>query len=300
MLHALPPAGQCPNKREGALKVCSMAQLRGPHHLHAVIVMVCSLCGARPSKLVLAKIEWLEMASRLSRRSGAKQSLVKRLDKLVRMEKIEHDDHLLEHGYFNYRPSYEDIEGATIITNGLPYDSSLKTHVAFKKHFEYLQESQRNYSQLFFVNNRKELQSITDKFKYLSIKEHNVLCKGPSTELRPPLHDKDLKCVLLHRGDIYLKLGPFLFEELNLAPYIGRVLQFITQKESFWFMKHSHGRMKSTPYRVDGLLRDFSQKRTSKIRYIRDTKSEISTKVTERIRRLSGWKLEGRHLQITA
>ena len=56
-------------------------------------------------------------------------------------------------------------------------------------------------------------------------------------------------------------------------------------------MKHSHGRMKSTPYRVDGVLRDFSQKRTSKIRYIRDTKSEVSTKVTERIRRLSGWEV---------
>ena len=68
-------------------------------------------------------------------------------------------------------------------------------------------------------------------------------------------------------------MGPFLFEELNSVPYIGRAVRFITERESSWFMSHSQGRMRSTPYVVDGYTVEFSQKRTSKIRYIKDNRS---------------------------
>ena len=57
------------------------------------------------------------------------------------------------------------------------------------------------------------------------------LCSGTPT--RHPDQDKNLRCRLINKGsDPYLRLGPFLLEELNKAPYIGLVHRFLGEEEA--------------------------------------------------------------------
>ena len=94
-------------------------------------------------------------------------------------------------------------------------------------------------------------------------------------------------------GDPYLRLGPFLLEELNTAPYIGLVHRFLGEEEAGEMMERAvEGEgLVPTPYVVRGVWTDFSRGRASKIRYLPDRADHVTADLTRRMARLSRWSL---------
>ena len=118
------------------------------------------------------------------------------------------------------------------------------------------------------------------------------LCSGATT--RHPEQDRHLRCRLITKGgDPYLRLGPFLLEELNTAPYIGLVHRFLGQEEAGRMMERAVEGVGliPTPYVVGGVWTDFSRGRASKIRYLPDRAGDVTAELTRRMARLSRWRL---------
>ena len=88
----------------------------------------------------------------------------------------------------------------------------------------------------------------------------SLLCSGKET--RHPSQDRDLRCRMMTQdGDSYLRLGPFLLEELNTQPYIGLVHRFLGPEEAERMMMRAvEGEgLIPTPYVVRGVWTDFSR-----------------------------------------
>ena len=75
------------------------------------------------------------------------------------------------------------------------------------------------------------------------------LCSA-GDKMRPPEMDKNNKCFLLHRGENFLRLGPFKMEQFNEAPFVGKLHDFMSQKECEEMQALARGKMRSTPLTV--------------------------------------------------
>ena len=95
--------------------------------------------------------------------------------------------------------------------------------------------------------------------------QRQQLCRG---ELKPQPQQlgREYRCVNLHYNNPFLKLGPFSLEIHNLQPFIGTFHSMFTEKETDLIIEKSKGRLKPTPYYVDGELLSYSARRTSKVK----------------------------------
>ena len=142
----------------------------------------------------------------------------------IKAEKSSHDEHLITKGLLDF----DDIkmDGRIKITQPNPYNTSLKLEDSFQLHRSVFNQYSDAFEKKMFVNDKSHMvetpEMIRETLRYmhdLRTVQEPKLCQGISD--RPPSMDMKLKCVLLHKEDPYMKLGPFLFEELNLTPCIS-------------------------------------------------------------------------------
>ena len=245
------------------------------------------------------QLDWLREAVRLAKQGGG-GSLARLRARLKESRKF-HDELLLEHGYFIPREKYEAelgrVEaGMPVVTKMLPDQRRLRNDTRLGSHLERMrlrdspaQHLHTNSPELYFTDS----QINTVMFNLLHRESDNMtrLCSGEAT--RQPHLDRDLRCRLITKSDPYLRLGPFLLEELNIRPYIGLVHRFLGVEEAGRVMERAvEGEgLIPTPYTVRGVWRDFSRGRASKIRYLPDRAGDITAELTRRMARLSSWKL---------
>ena len=78
------------------------------------------------------------------------------------------------------------------------------------------------------------------------------------------------KCEYLTYGNPYIQLGPFLLERSNKeGNYVGLFHALLSDKEMEMIKHKAKGQMKATPYNIANEQKEFSYKRTSKVKYIR-------------------------------
>ena len=94
--------------------------------------------------------------------------------------------------------------------------------------------------------------------------DRRLLCQGKTTETRMR-RDTQNQCIKLYYNDPYLRLGPFNLEILNTEPFIGAFHSILSEKETDSIIEKSKGRLKPTPYHIDGELLKYSARRTSKV-----------------------------------
>ena len=99
---------------------------------------------------------------------------------------------------------------------------------------------------MFQESNRGDFASFADVVHEETVKK---LCSGREN-MRPPELDKNNKCFFLHRNDNYLRLGPFKMEQFNEAPLVGKLHDFMSQKECEEVQSLARGKMRSTPLTV--------------------------------------------------
>ena len=102
-----------------------------------------------------------------------------------------------------------------------------------------------------------------------------------------------LKCVFIRHADPHLKLGPFKFELLHLAPEIGLIHEFVSKKEAETIKMLARGKMRSTPYiSMDNGSQNYSKQRTSKVIYMNENLVPGCKTISNRIEWLTLMKMK--------
>lgn len=235
------------------------------------------------------KLDWMEAALDTAQEKAFKDKLTN----ILIQEKIAHDDHLLEHGFMKYTPSEF---GGTITTTKLqPFNHFVKDNPKFKKHLDHL-HSANITSNYMFKNNPRSMGEFADPpHFFMKINFHNRAlipsqCSG--VNLRPPEKDQDVKCLYLNQNNPYLRFGPFLLEQFNSKPFVGKIYNFVSETEANWIMDKTRGKMKPTPLLVDGELKKFTFRRISKINFIPDNVGTPSKAITDRMSMATQWRLD--------
>ena len=235
------------------------------------------------------KIDWMEAALKTVEDEGVKE----KLKHLILKEQVAHDDHMVEHGFMKYTPS--ELGGTVATTKQEPFNKFVEKNAKYKKHFEYYHSSNIT-SEYMFRNNPTPMGEFAQPpHFFLKINFHNRAmathqCEGVNQ--RPPGMDKDVKCIFLNQKDPYLRLGPFLLEQFNSKPFVGKIYNFVSDKEANWVMDKTKGKMKPTPLLVDGELKKFTLRRISKIHFIPDDIGSASRAITKRMALATRWRLD--------
>ena len=260
-----------------------MLRFLSPHSLSA------SDCGqlavtARDLGRLDLELDWLREAVRLAGRKAGGGGSLARLKARLRESRKFHDELLLEHGYFvpreNYQVELGRVEaGMPVVTKMVPDQRRLRNDSRLAGHLETMrlrdnlsQHLNTNSPELHF--NDSQINSVMFNLLHRESDNMTRLCSGEAT--RHPDQDRNLHCRLITKdSDPYLRLGPFLLEELNTAPYIGLVHRFLRQEEAERMMLRAveGDGLIPTPYVVRGVWTDFSRGRASKIRYLPDRQS---------------------------
>ena len=109
---------------------------------------------------------------------------------------------------------------------------------------------------------------------------------------RPHELEKDLKCVLLHHNNPYLKLSPFKYEIHHQNPEIGVVHDFASAEELKVIKENARGHMKSTPYVTGDTENAYSKARTSKVTYMNEKIVKFIQPLSKRIGQVTKFKLK--------
>ena len=182
-----------------------------------------------------------------------------------------HDDYITSEGFLNL--GMEDIR---VMTQNKPFSEALARSEEFLANKEILDavmevdwrdegkvyQFAQNYLQRAYVDRSSMMYQLVVT---LAQEPHRrQLCRG-ETSVRPHQLGREYRCVNLHYHNPFLKLGPFSLEILNLQPFIGTFHSMFTEKETDLIIEKSKGRLKPTPYYVDGELLSYSARRTSKV-----------------------------------
>ena len=187
------------------------------------------------------------------------------------MVQVTHDDYIISEGFLNL--GMEDIR---VMTRNKPYSEALaksEEFLANKEIFdavmtvdwrneEKVYKFAQNYLQRTYVDRSIMMFQLVVTLAQQSHRQQ--LCRGETT-LRPDQLGREYRCVNLHYNNPFLKLGPFSLEILNLQPFVGTFHGMFTEKETDLIIEKSKGRLKPTPYYVDGELLSYSARRTSKV-----------------------------------
>ena len=102
----------------------------------------------------------------------------------------------------------------------VPFDKKLKTKKKYKK----IKSPKKFKSELIFkplFDDGTREGSSQEKMKDYNGNYRSLCQTNPVKEvIRNATMDQDLKCRYLHHSDPYLKIGPFLVEELNIDPWL--------------------------------------------------------------------------------
>ena len=235
------------------------------------------------------KISWMETALK----TVTDKRVFENLSNQIQKEKVAHDNHVIEHGFMKYTPS--ELGGTVITVEEEPFNKDVKENSKYRKHKEYYQSTNIT-SDFMYKNNPNPMgENANPSNFFLKINFHNrklapAHCMG--TTQRPPDMDKDMKCLFLTHNTPLLRLGPFQLEQHNAAPFIGKIHNFVTEKEANWVMDRTRGKMKPTPLTVDGELKKFTLRRISKINFIPDEPDTASDAITRRMMLATRWRLD--------
>ena len=239
-------------------------------------VVIAEQAGRR-RQLHLA-VDWLltalQRAGAHSNSNTDNHQHVARIRKLLKKAKETHDDYIISEGFLNL--GMEDIR---VITQNKPYSEALAKSEEFLANKEIFEAVMRvdwrdegkvnqfaqNYLQRDYVDRTSMMYQLVVT---LAQEPHRrQLCRGeiPVRPVRSDLLGRDYRCVNLHYNNPFLKLGPFSLEILNLQPFIGTFHRMFTERETDLIIEKSKGRLKPTPYFVDGELLSYSARRTSKV-----------------------------------
>ena len=152
-----------------------------------------------------------------------------------------------------------------VVTKMLPDQRRLRNDSRLAEHLETMvlrdkqsQHLNTNNPELHFTDSH--INSVMFNLLHRESDNMTRLCSGAAT--RHPDQDRHLRCRLITKGsDPFLRLGPFLLEELNTAPYIGLVHRFLGPEEAERMMRRAvEGEgLIPTPYVVRGVWTDFSR-----------------------------------------
>ena len=117
-----------------------------------------------------------------------------------------------------------------VVTKMLPDQRRLRNDSRLAEHLETMvlrdkqsQHLNTNNPELHFTDSH--INSVMFNLLHRESDNMTRLCSGAAT--RHPDQDRHLRCRLITKGsDPFLRLGPFLLEELNMAPYIGLVHRY--------------------------------------------------------------------------
>ena len=98
-------------------------------------------------------------------------------------------------------------------------------------------------------------------------------------------------CKWLHHNDPYLQLGPFKLEVKHRSPEIAIIHEFVKPQEAQKIRNLTLGKMKSTPYTVNGKYSIYSKERTSKVKYLNERSVPEAMVVSKRIELATHFKL---------
>ena len=100
-----------------------------------------------------------------------------------------------------------------------------------------------------------------------------------------------LICILLHHNDPYLRLGPFKLEALHQNPEIAIIHDFASSQDVEKIKDHARGKMKCTPYSIEGTEYESSKGRTSKIMYMNEYVVPEAMALSRKIERVTKFNL---------
>ena len=182
-----------------------------------------------------------------------------------------HDDYIISEGFLNL-----GMEEVRVMTRNKPYSKALagsEEFLANKEIFdavmkvdwrdeEKVYQFAQNYLQRTYVDRSSMMFQLVVT---LAQEPHRrQLCRG-ETAARPHQLGREYRCLNLHYNNPFLRLGPFSLEILNLQPFIGTFHGMFSETETDLIIERSKGRLKPTPYYVDGELLSYSARRTSKV-----------------------------------
>ena len=181
-----------------------------------------------------------------------------------------HDQYLISEGFLNL--GMEDIR---VMTRTKPYNEAVSKSEEFRANKEVLdrvlavdwEDEDKVYQfaqselQRAYVDRSSMMYQLV--VTLAQERTRRLLCQGKPVENKSG-PDRRHHCVNLHYNNPFLKLGPFSLEILNAEPFIGTFHHIITEKETDSIIEMSRGRLKPTPYHVDGELLKYSARRTSK------------------------------------
>ena len=182
-----------------------------------------------------------------------------------------HDDYITSEGFLNL--GMEDIR---VMTQNKPFSEALARSEEFLANKEILEavmgvdwldegkvyQFAQNYLQRAYVDRSVMMYQLV--VTLAQEPQRRQLCRGESS-VRSHQLGREYRCVNLHYNNPFLKLGPFSLEILNLQPFSGTFHRMFTEKETDLIIEKSKGRLKPTPYYVDGELLSYSARRTSKV-----------------------------------
>ena len=92
----------------------------------------------------------------------------------------------------------------------------------------------------------------------------------------------------------FLMLGPFKLEYHHHNPEIGQIHEFVSASQANDILELVRGKTSSTPYFVMGSEKNYSQERTSKIRYVNETLTPEAMDISRNIEYATRFKLFNR------
>lgn len=100
-----------------------------------------------------------------------------------------------------------------------------------------------------------------------------------------------MKCKWLHQGNNFLKLGPFKLEAKHYSPQIAIIHDLVSKNICERLISKAQGRMRPTPYSINGKRKEFSTLRTSKVVYLNEKHEQGALHVSKTIEYVTRMKL---------
>ena len=268
-------------------------QLRShlPRSLHSFTWQDCLHIAdaARDKHDLSAVVEWIKVALDINDDPSKNKHLEKILADAIKV----HDDTALRSGKFTNVALTE-----VAFTRIDPYNNTLakrykkkvkmwhKNHAEFVDKFPMFQNEPRDSSVYFEVvalKNRLEDQC--------QMKENSPFI----------VHNTSLRCHHHHRHLPHLRLAPVKYESLSEHPGVALFHDFLSDGECDAWQSRGRDRMKATPLTVPASRRDarrksYTDRRTSKIRYVSHRLDSLARRVNTRISDALNFDLNGEHV----
>ena len=256
---------------------------------------------AKEKNNLVKTVEWIQMAVTLANASATQDipdlkiglnlpstDVMQHLNYLLTEAVKYHDSMALKYGKFS-----NTVEENPAVTRIVPFNetlarSSAKKVKKWKKKFE-------KFVAKFPMFEESDVYTVHDRLAYGDKIDHQCqdLPESPFI-VRHGSH----QCHNLHKSNPFLRLGPRMLEILAQSPTVALFHNFLTDRECEQLRDKGRNRMKATPLSVQkgnsqAKLNSYTDRRTSKIRYISHRKDSLARNINDKISRALDFDLNG-------